>query len=258
MGVTPSRRAVSASRASRPRSDAPTPAQFGAYSGMFDYFNQRLFGGSLPSVLLNFSRLNRAYGFFAPERWAGNGQQRAHEISLNPQHIKTRSPEEVASTLVHEMVHLWQHEQGQPSRTGYHNREWATKMLEVGLVPSDTGQPGGKQTGQHMTHYIDPKGAFACAWSSMPGELWLPWAGIPEGERRRTPRTPSKFAYECPKGHGKVWGKPGLDLNCGVCGKRYRSEALAGGDHTNQAAARSVSNQTIGPDSPRSDGGEPR
>ena len=46
----------------------------------------------------------------------------------------------------------------QPGRTGYHNREWASKMLEVGLVPSDTGQPGGKQTGQHMTHYIDPKG----------------------------------------------------------------------------------------------------
>lgn len=249
---------VSAARVPRPRGDAPTPAQFGAYNGMFGYFNDRLFDGTLPPVLLNFSRLNRTYGFFAPERWAGKGQQRAHEISLNPQHLKTRTPEDVASTLVHEMVHLWQHENGNPGRTGYHNREWASKMLEVGLVPSDTGQPGGKQTGQHMTHYIDPKGAFARAWSSMPGELWLPWAGIPEGERRRVTRTPSKFAYECPKGHGKVWGKPGLELNCGICGKRYRSEALPGGDHTNQAAARCVSNETTGPDSPRSDGGEPR
>ena len=226
----------------------PTPAQFGAYSGMFDYFNDRLFGGSLPPVLLNFSRLNRTYGFFAPERWTGGGTQRAHEISLNPQHLKTRKPEDVASTLVHEMVHLWQHEHGDPGRTGYHNREWASKMLEVGLVPSDTGQPGGKQTGQHMTHYIDPDGAFLRAWSAMPRDLWLPWAALPESERRRTPRTPSKFAYECPKGHGKVWGKPGLALVCGDCGRAYRSEALAGGDHTNQSAQsprRSVGNGPV-------------
>ena len=245
--------ALFAARVPRSRGAAPTPAQFGAYNGMFDYFNDRLFGGTLPPVLLNFSRLNRTYGFFAPERWAGQGKERAHEISLNPQHLKTRKPEEVASTLVHEMVHLWQHEQGQPSRSGYHNREWADKMLEVGLIPSDTGQPGGKQTGAHMTHYIDPKGEFSRAWSSMPGDLWLPWAGIPEGERRRTPRTPSKFAYQCPKGHGKVWGKPGLDLNCGVCGRRYASEALAGGDHTNQTeptAARFVSFEAE-PASPR-------
>ena len=233
---TPSHGGLYAARSARVRSDAPTPAQFGAYNGMFDYFNGRLFGGSLPSVLLNFSRLNRTYGFFAPERWAGQGKDRAHEISLNPQHLKTRKPEEVASTLVHEMVHLWQHERGEPSRSGYHNREWAEKMLEVGLIPSSTGQPGGKQTGQHMTHYIDPTGEFLRAWSSMPGELWLPWAGIPEGERRRPTVKRYRFAYECPKGHGKVWGRPGLALVCGECGRDYDGEALGGGDHTNDSA----------------------
>lgn len=226
-------------------SDAPTPAQFGAYSGMFDYFNERLFGGSLPPVLLNFSRLNRTYGFFAPERWTGPGKDRAHEISLNPAHLKTRKPDDVASTLVHEMVHLWQHAHGQPSRSGYHNRQWAEKMLEVGLVPSDTGEPGGKQTGQHMTHFIDPKGAFVRAWSSMPGELSLPWAGLPEPERKRITRSRYKFVYECPDGHGKVWGKPGLSLVCGICEQSYESEALPGGDHTNEhTPQRSVFNGT--------------
>jgi hypothetical protein len=33
-------------------------------------------------------------------------------------------------------------------------------MLAVGLIPSDTGKPGGKQTGQRMTHYIEPEGQF--------------------------------------------------------------------------------------------------
>ena len=40
---------VSAARVPRPRGDAPTPAQFGAYNGMFGYFNDRLFGGTIPA-----------------------------------------------------------------------------------------------------------------------------------------------------------------------------------------------------------------
>jgi hypothetical protein len=39
------------------------------------------------------------------------------------------------------MVHLWQHHHGKPSRTGYHNKEWATMMKAVGLIPSDTAAP---------------------------------------------------------------------------------------------------------------------
>jgi hypothetical protein len=33
-------------------------------------------------------------------------------------------------------------------------------MEEVGLIPSSTGAPGGKRTGQSMSHYIDPDGKF--------------------------------------------------------------------------------------------------
>ena len=58
------------------------------------------------------------------------------------------------STLVHEMCHLWQEDFGKPSRGGYHNRQWADKMIQVGLMPTDTGEPGGQLTGQRVTHYI--------------------------------------------------------------------------------------------------------
>ena len=38
-------------------------------------------------------------------------------------------------------------------------------MDAVGLTPSNTGQPGGKRTGQHMADYPTPGGPFlrACA-----------------------------------------------------------------------------------------------
>ncbi|MDH8410092.1 sprT domain-containing protein, partial [Klebsiella pneumoniae] len=61
---------------------------------------------------------------------------------------------------VHEMVHLWQHHHGNVSRAGYHNVEWAEKMVSIGLIPSHTGAPGGKQIGQHMSHYVEPAGRF--------------------------------------------------------------------------------------------------
>ena len=87
------------------RSATPTRAQFEAYEKMFVYFNERLFSGGLPACLLNFSRRTKTNGFFAPSRWE-RGKNVRHEISLNPSTLKSRKPLEVASTLVHEMVHL--------------------------------------------------------------------------------------------------------------------------------------------------------
>ena len=64
---------------------------------------------------------------------------------------------------------------GKPSRGGYHNKEWAEKMKEVGLIPSNTGLPGGKQTGQRMTHFFTKNGAFQKAFLKMPEEYMLPF-----------------------------------------------------------------------------------
>lgn len=202
------------------RTLSPTTQQFTAYQQMYDYFNRELFGGSLPAVLLNFSRRSRTYGFFAPERWDSD-RTKTHEISLNPVHLQDRPAREVASTLVHEMVHLWQHVHGEPSRTGYHNREWADKMLEVGLHPSDTGQPGGKETGQHMTHYIIDGGPFDQAFGRMPSDFLLPWRGVPEPTSGRGGGAKNKSKYSCPNGHGNVWGKPEMSILCGVCGAAF-------------------------------------
>ena len=140
----------------------PTEEQAAAYQKAFDHFNKTLFGGTLPFAYLNFSRHAGAKGFFSPERWGKAGEdadKRLHGISLNPDLLR-RPPVEYYSTLVHEMTHHWQQVFGTPSRNGYHNLEWARKMVEIGLTPTDTGEPGGKPTGQRVTHHIEPDGAF--------------------------------------------------------------------------------------------------
>ena len=103
-----------------------------------------------------------AYGYFSGDRFASidDPEEVTDEIALNPAHFARRTPTQTLSTLVHEMVHLWQHHLGTPSRNGYHNKEWAAKMREVGLIPTDTGQPGGKDTGQKVTHIIEEGGRF--------------------------------------------------------------------------------------------------
>jgi hypothetical protein len=195
--------------------DDPTRSQFGAYCAAYDYFNHALFDGKLRRCMLNFSRkTRRVLGFFAPQRWEHSGV-RAHEISLNPD-LLYRPTLDVMSTLCHEMAHGWQEEFGQPSRSGYHNAEWARKMEEIGLMPSHTGKPRGRRTGQQMSHYVIEGGAFQQAFQSMPCEHLLPWQSGCIAESRRGDR--NKVTYLCPGGCGaKVWGRPHLSIACGVC-----------------------------------------
>jgi hypothetical protein len=75
-------------------------------------------------------------------------------------YFRERSNEQSLSTLVHEMTHLDQRHFGKPSRAGYHNKEWAKLMRDVGLIPSDTGAPGDKEVGQRVSHYIEAGGRF--------------------------------------------------------------------------------------------------
>lgn len=195
----------------------PTNSQFEAYRAMWTYFNEVLFSGALTPVILNFSRAANSLGFFAPERWE-RGQETTHEISLNPAYLRRQSPRDVASTLVHEMAHLWQWTHGKPGRRGYHNEEWATKMDILGLPPSSTGAPGGARVGYRMSHYIAPGGAFDRAFDAMPREYLLPWTcWEPDGKNNKKKPRASKLKYTCPTCAANAWGKPSLSLYCGDC-----------------------------------------
>lgn len=52
----------------------------------------------------------------------GTPSGKQEELALNPDHFIGRSDEGAPRTLVHEMVHAWQHQHGQPSARSYHKR----------------------------------------------------------------------------------------------------------------------------------------
>jgi SprT-like family len=194
-----------------------TQTEYSAFQAAYDFFNAELFSGTLPAVLITLQRHSKAYGFLAPKKFIGRSDETAtHELALNPDHFG-RTDEAILSTLVHEMVHAWQVAHGTPPRKSYHDREWATKMKEVGLFPSSTGEPGGKETGPKVSHYVVEGGPFAQAFARLKASGFeLRWQSRADaGERQK--KAASKTKYTCPNCAQNAWAKPDASLMCGVC-----------------------------------------
>jgi hypothetical protein len=123
------------------------------------------------------------------------------------------------------MAHLWQHHYGTPSRGRYHNAEWAAKMKAVGLIPSHTGRPGGRETGQKMSHYIEEGGPYARAYARLesPRILYKDVHDAGESTTRKK-KAASKTKYTCPSCGLNAWGKPEINLVCGDCEERMEAD----------------------------------
>lgn len=160
-----------------PNNARPSAALYHALLAAYDHFNSTLFSGELPDVIFTVQRQKDLLGYFAAERWTSPTGERCHEIAINPTHMGQSRVIEVLQTLVHEMVHCWQHCYGHAGRRSYHNKEWAYKMMEVGLQPSSTGAPGGDIVGQQMSDYPIENGRFLLACESLVRDksFTLPW-----------------------------------------------------------------------------------
>jgi SprT-like family len=198
--------------------EAITAVEYRAFQDAYDFLNAELFVGSLPYVLVTLQRQAKAKGYFSPERFNGRLDKMAvHELALNPDCFVDRTDEEIISTLAHEMTHVWQQTHGKVPRRSYHDRQWAGKMKEIGLQPSTTGAPGGKETGQSVTHYIISGGAYARAYAKLKaGGFQLHWQSAPAGTDARAKRA-SKTKFTCPECSQNAWAKPDALLVCGAC-----------------------------------------
>ncbi len=156
--------------------NSPTLTLYSALQASFDHFNLRLFGGALPHCLLTLRSASRVYGYHHAGRFISPDGKVMDELGMHPGFFTLQPIEAVMSTLVHEMVHHWQHHAGTSSPSNPHNREWADKMVSLGLQPSSTGLPGGKKTGRSMSDYILPDGPFLVACRDLLAEgFTLPW-----------------------------------------------------------------------------------
>lgn len=204
----------------------PTQETYDALQQAYDYFNDCLFGDSLPNCVITLKRHGRSYGYFSGKRFIRKDGRECDEIALNPAHFQDRALADTLATLVHEMVHLWQHHHGKPGRGTYHNRQWAEKMKQAGLYPTDTGEAGGKETGDRMSHYIVDGGSFEDAMITLNRRNFaIPWAEVPviqpdaaspgtdEGPGPE-PKSGKRIKYSCPNCDLNAWARHNARLAC--------------------------------------------
>lgn len=240
----------------------PTQELYDFFSRAYAHFNGALFDACLAPCMITVQRQKGCMGLFYPERWITENGEKCHELALNPTYFGTYRVVELFQTLVHEQCHMWQQEYGKPSRSGYHNREWADKMESIGLMPSHTGDPGGKRTGQHMSDYPLPTGVFLMAargFVESGGKLkWMDRFRVPDNPHADPPipqfedsaddgallapvtsllqgvepdnwlsseqqTDKNKVKYTCSGCGCNVWGKQGLRIKCEDCDCRLRA-----------------------------------
>jgi hypothetical protein len=233
---------------------SPTLEIYQELQRAYDHFNVELFDGRLPFCLITLQRDKSTLGYFSAERFVRHSGERSDEIAMNPTYFAIRGIKDTLSTLTHEMVHLWQLHFGKPGRGRYHNRQWAEKMIAVGLPPTHNGEPGGNTTGEHMDHYIIAGGPFDKSFHRLVTEAYrISWYDrfLPRLGRLHAPsphgslptldpmtgpdinpspgadfvpallaparRPATRVKYTCPSCEINVWGKPGLNIRCDDC-----------------------------------------
>jgi len=105
--------------------DAPLVAELARWHSAY---NEERFGSTLQPVAIRISRrMKRRLGHYTP---AADGAGR--EIVLSRRHIRRDGWTEALHTLLHEMVHQWQDEQGLPVD---HGSTFRAKARAVGITP---------------------------------------------------------------------------------------------------------------------------
>ena len=194
-----------------------TKQVYSTFDMAYAFFNKELFEGKLPDSLITLQRKSRSRGHFGAERFQERvGGGKTAELNLNPDYFVDRTDTEILSTLVHEQTHVEQQTFGTPSRGGYHNKQWASMMEKVGLMPSSTEKEGGSKTGQNMSHYIIEGGAFDIACKKFLKNSGLEWESVvyatTAGQSKKT-----RWKFTCPECQQNAWAKEEASLGCGDC-----------------------------------------
>jgi hypothetical protein len=158
----------------------PTQQAYAEMQKAYDFFNQELFDNRLPYCLITLQRQHDTYGYFSANQFQNrtDGEQ-THEIALNPSYFAVRTIQETLSVLVREMVSLDQRlhtKRDKLPRRRYRNTEWADMCEAIGLMPTDTGMPGGKRVGDNVQTYVIEGGPFDQACSKLVDDTFtLSW-----------------------------------------------------------------------------------
>jgi ribosomal protein S27AE len=200
------------------RPDSPAVELMTRLTRAFDLFNDELFGGCLPQVMLQLRNKPGTWGYFQLNKWETPDGQLLDVINLDSGTANTRPLIQLCSTLVHEMAHAYVcNFVCYRDSTGGHRKEWRAEMDRLGLPPVKGGC-----TWRTATHRIDPDGLFSRAFARHEQELQsLPWQELIRAGRGGV-RGPDRVKFHCPECGTSFQARPTLQALCGQCSTTTR------------------------------------
>lgn len=157
----------------------------------------------MPQVVISVEKDRRnRLGHYRPY----DGYTLCHSINLNIAALKDGL--EAASTLAHEIVHVWQVVDGHPCQKNYHGQDFHSKMAELGI----------ETAGPHGVH--ERNTADWLNWIEENSDLNLEKFVLP-GADQKPRRQLNLFRCAC-EGGNPVRSRKWLTLQCLDCGEIYR------------------------------------
>jgi len=134
--------------------DIPVRETDNYFNKAYDLFNKRLHNGALPGGKFDFRPLSKSLSQFKAAK-VHDIQDGYHDhIIINSTMLLKADEIKILAALDDAMISQEQFYFGEPGRNAYRNKERASMSKEVGLFPSNTGQEGGKETGDYLSFYI--------------------------------------------------------------------------------------------------------
>ena len=172
----------------------------GQLEKMFRALNAHFYAGTLPEPIITLKKTPGAYGHITCGKTWQAGTERRYEINISTATLD-RPIEETAATLLHEMAHLYNLENGIKDTSGsnnaYHNKAFKQTAESHGLIIEHSARYGWTITSPslELLDFIELQG-----WQAIQMTEGLTWADMTgTGTGSRTPGAANGGADKPPK-----------------------------------------------------------
>ena len=201
---------------------------------IFHILNNDKFNGELsePVITIQKGRGNTLGSFTLDRTWRDKNNEESeetsyYEINVDPRWFNSRTPAEVAETLLHEMVHYYNKANDIKDCSGnVHNKKFKNAAEKVGLIVEKGKGVGFGYTSMsealkaYMDEVVKPNEVAFEYFRTAP--MKLSGAG---GTRKK-----SVFKYTCPDCGAEVKGKRDMVIKCGLCDVAMKMEDVESED----------------------------
>jgi predicted SprT family Zn-dependent metalloprotease len=170
-------------------------------------FNREFFDGELPPAAVSFQADNiRRMGWYLLKR---DGLALNYRININTKHLASGDQVDTLDTLLHEMVHQWEHVGGRTKGGRYHTKKFREKAEALGIPTDKYGYSLGPIPGGRFLTLLERYGVH----------LSMPPAPPAPASPPRPKSTISPWACDCTR----VWvaAQTTLMAMCGKCGGQF-------------------------------------